>query len=121
MHITDYIPRGRDQAVSRQELARRTGLPDRENRKLIEQARAAGEQIVSSSAARGYYIADSAWEWEQFVREQERRARTLEKQVARYRAGESDLVFVRGYRRRRKGKAEPADGGAALPGQLSLD
>ena len=35
--ITEYIPYGRKNAVSRHELQRRTGLPDRTVRALIEE------------------------------------------------------------------------------------
>lgn len=58
MRIEDYIPEGREHAVSRAELVRLTGLPDRNirqeikaaNRRLTEEGRA----ILSSSGARGY-------------------------------------------------------------------
>ena len=46
--ITEYIPYGRKNAVSRHELQRRTGLPDRTVRALIEDARRKGAHILSS-------------------------------------------------------------------------
>ena len=71
--IEEYIPRGRENAVTRRELAQRTGLADRENRALIEAARLRGVQIVSSSGRPGYYIAEDDSEWLAFLWEQRRR------------------------------------------------
>lgn len=38
MNIIDYIPKGRENAVTRAELCRKIGLPDRTVRELISQA-----------------------------------------------------------------------------------
>lgn len=58
MNIIDYIPSGRDNAISRESLVLCTGLPDRHVRRLIAAARAEGEPIVGSPSG-GYYMAET--------------------------------------------------------------
>ena len=55
MKIEDYIPEGRANAISREELVLRTGLPDRQVRKMIETARETG-CIINLQDGEGYYI-----------------------------------------------------------------
>lgn len=58
MSITDYIPKGRDNAISRADLVAYTGMPDRSVRRLISAARAAGHPIVGNPDG-GYYMAET--------------------------------------------------------------
>jgi len=58
MNIIDYIPSGRDNAISRESLVLCTGLPDRHVRRLIAAARAEGEPIVGNPSG-GYYMAET--------------------------------------------------------------
>jgi hypothetical protein len=44
--IVDYIPKGKDNKISRHSLVLCTGLPDRSVRRLISAARADGHAIV---------------------------------------------------------------------------
>lgn len=67
--ICEYIPYGRKNAVSRAELQRRTGLPDRTVRTLIEAARRSGAHILSSSADKGYWQSNVPDEIKEFIRE----------------------------------------------------
>lgn len=53
--ITDYIPEGRDRAVTRERLCDLTGMPDRKVRELIERARRGGEIIINAQDGAGYY------------------------------------------------------------------
>lgn len=55
MRIEDYIPEGRENAISRRDLVRLTGLPDRQVRRMIETARETG-CIVNLQDGEGYYI-----------------------------------------------------------------
>ena len=73
--ITEYIPYGRKNAVSRHELQRRTGLPDRTVRALIEDARRKGAHILSSSADKGYWKSNNVGEIKEFLRESDGRIR----------------------------------------------
>ena len=57
-NITEYIPKGRKNAISRKSLSACTGLPDRQVRRLIAEARANGEPIVGSPTG-GYYLAET--------------------------------------------------------------
>lgn len=73
--ITEYIPYGRKNSVSRSELQRRTGLPDRTVRALIEDARRKGAHILSSSADKGYWQSNNVDEIKEFLRESDGRIR----------------------------------------------
>ena len=56
MNIVDYIPVGRENAISRKMLSQATGLSDRIVRGMIEDARIAGEIICNLQDGRGYYV-----------------------------------------------------------------
>ena len=56
--ITDYIPQGRENKISRKSLTMCTGLPDRSVRRLISEAREQGAPIVGDPTG-GYYMAES--------------------------------------------------------------
>ena len=75
MRIEDYIPEGRENAISRRDLVRLTGLPDRQVRRMIETARETG-CIVNLQDGEGYYIpsADERSDVETWYRAQRSRA-----------------------------------------------
>lgn len=54
MNILEYIPTGRENAISRRELRKRTRLTDRENRRLIQRARR-DTPIITRDNGGGYY------------------------------------------------------------------
>lgn len=54
--ITDYIPKGHKNAISREQLSIRSGLSDRKCRRLIEEARQEGWIILCASDGKGYFI-----------------------------------------------------------------
>ena len=54
MNIVDYIPQGRENAVTRAELCKRIGLPDRTVRELISQARRE-TCILNAQDGNGYF------------------------------------------------------------------
>ena len=56
--IVDYIPKGKENKISRESLAICTGLPDRSVRRLISAARADGHAIVGDPEG-GYYMAET--------------------------------------------------------------
>lgn len=58
INITHYIPRGRENKISRQSLSICTRLPDRSVRRLISEAREQGHAIVGDPTG-GYYMAES--------------------------------------------------------------
>lgn len=55
--ILDYIPTGHENAATRQELCRRTGVPDRALRALLHEARKK-IGILNMQDGRGYFIPD---------------------------------------------------------------
>lgn len=61
MRIENFIPQGKENAISRTALCIRTGRCDRENRRFIQEARDRGIPIVAGASG-GYYIADNALE-----------------------------------------------------------
>lgn len=85
MDILQYIPHGKENAISRNELSRLLKLPDRKIRKLIEQKRIKGIPILSSSSARGYWISDDISEIQAFLQEFDHRINTQNKNMAKLR------------------------------------
>ena len=77
----EMIPYGKENAVSRDELARRTGMGDRQLRREISRLRREDDEtnimIVSTSDGRGYYRTDNIDEIEHFVREMCNRIRSI--------------------------------------------
>lgn len=69
MNILDFIPTGKENAISREALVFKTGVCDREVRKLIEDERINGAMIVSFSDSKGYYIATREEEISHYVAE----------------------------------------------------
>lgn len=53
--IEDYIPEGKENAITREELRQRTGLEDRALRDHIAGARRNGALIINLQDGRGYY------------------------------------------------------------------
>lgn len=56
MDILDYIRKGGENAITREELCIITGLDDADMRKLIAKARREGTPIINAQDGRGYYI-----------------------------------------------------------------
>lgn len=115
MNIADYIPMGKENAVSRARLVRLTGLPDRAIRDHIKRANRVltleGREILSSSGARGYWISDDLAEMEEYLRESTHRARTQFFNDAPIRSlvmrrNDTKTVQVRAYTRRVRVKTE---------------
>ena len=82
MKITDYIPKGYANAISRKSLSAKTGLKDRVVRNLIEEARR-DTIIISNNDGSGYWIyPDNPTEQEKdllskYVKQQESRAKSI--------------------------------------------
>lgn len=80
MKIEDYIPEGRENAVSRGELERVTGLRDRAVRQEIKLANRRitqeGKAILSSSGGKGYWVTEDPVEMAEYLQESTHRARS---------------------------------------------
>ena len=59
MNITDHIPSYHD-TITRGGLCAATGLPDRQVRRLIHDARMQDHPIINLQDGRGYYMATDA-------------------------------------------------------------
>lgn len=71
--ITDYIPFGKENAVTRAHLRAATGLPDRKIREEIEQARRRGAIIINAQDGAGYYQSEDIKDIAKQYRQNERR------------------------------------------------
>ena len=84
--ISDYIPYGKENAVSRAHLVKITGLPDRTIRNLVKEENKrlckGGEAILSSSSNRGYWRTDSPAEMLAYIHEADHRCREIAANVA---------------------------------------
>lgn len=74
--VIDCIKTGRANAVTRAQLVSMTGMDDREVRHEIKRLRDAGEFIISTSSASGYWVAETTEEVDRFLAESERRTKS---------------------------------------------
>ena len=81
MNIERFIPEGKENAISREVLARRLGLTDRQTRKLIEEARDRGELICNDGDGEGYYLACDLGQIERQYRKDRSRALSVLKRL----------------------------------------
>lgn len=79
MSVLDYIPFGKQNAISRERLSELSGMGDRAVRKAIQALREDGEIILSSSHGKGYWRSDDASEIGQYIAENKSRIRKLYK------------------------------------------
>ena len=77
LNITEFIGVGRENAVTRRELANILHLPDRTIRRLIADARNSGELIVNDGSGDGYYISDDLGELYKQLSTNRRRALSI--------------------------------------------
>ena len=75
--IADFIPSGKENAVTREHLCRVTGLPDRKVREEIEQARRRGAIIVNAQDGAGYYQTEDLEEIKRQFNQNDRRAKSI--------------------------------------------
>lgn len=74
-NVVDFVPSGRNYAISMSELAKRIGISQREARKAVFEARCRGEIICSTCGenASGYYRPASVDEALPYIRLQQSR------------------------------------------------
>lgn len=77
MNITDFIPEGKNNAITRNQLCNLTGLSDRKVRELIEQARSKGEIIINAQDGAGYFRTEDLNEIEKQYKRNDRRAKSI--------------------------------------------
>lgn len=81
MSIVDYIPFGEENAVKRFELIDKIMKPDREIRRMIEDARRSGVIILNLSNGNGYFRPDKKEEILRYIRQEEARARSIHRNL----------------------------------------
>jgi hypothetical protein len=77
MNVTDFIGIGKENAVTRGELVAVLNLPDRQIRRLIQEARCQGVMILNAQDGAGYYISNDAGELEKQYRANRNRAMSI--------------------------------------------
>lgn len=80
MDIMTYIAKGKENAISRQDLCNLMALPDRTVRKLIQEARDQGEVILNAQDGAGYYTSDNVEELERQYNTNRHRALSILRQ-----------------------------------------
>ena len=95
MDIKDWIPDGKENAVTREELRKITGYTDREIREMIERERRNGHAILSSPAVSGYWQTDDIDEIERFINALDRRRASEAKNLIKLR---ERVAKAKGYK-----------------------
>ena len=85
MDIMTFIAKGKENAISRQELCVLLALPDRTVRKLIQEARDRGEIILNAQDGAGYYTSDDVGELERQYNTNKNRAMAILRQQSHIR------------------------------------
>lgn len=111
MNIIDYIPYGKENAISRQQLCKISGLPDRLMRKAVERARY--DYAILNIGGSGYFRpADGeiylVERWMKQERSREKSVRDSTRGAERALLGTNrELIPVHAYvRRKRRGEDE---------------
>lgn len=94
--IIDYIPEGKENAVSRGYLCAKTGLPDRKVREEIEQARRRGAIIINAQDGAGYYRSEDIKDIAKQYNMNERRALSILAQQKHLRKRLKDAGVLQG-------------------------
>lgn len=76
MKISDYIPIGRDNAISMPNLSERLGIKQRECRRWVQREREKGEPICSDWEHGGYFMPANESEALMYYRQQTHRIKT---------------------------------------------
>jgi len=121
-NIIDYIPTGRNNAISRKQLCEATGLPDRVMRREIERARQ-DYAILNAQDGSGYFqpAKDESYlteRWLKQERSREKHVRDSTRGAEKALLGTNrELIPVRAYiRRKRRGEDEKPQ----INGQMRL-
>lgn len=118
MNLLNAIPYGAENAVSRAELVRITGISDRNLRKAVKKLNNElcrhGEAILSSSGKKGYWRTADIREMEEYIRELNLRAARLRQNASPiisliYRSEHITVVPVKAHFRKIRRQSELKD------------
>lgn len=98
INILDYIPKGKENAISRAKLRYLTGLTDSKMRTLIREARHE-TPIINLQDGKGYYVPTEIEEVDRFIAQEEKRAKSIF----------ANLRSAKEYRKKIKGQMYFAD------------
>lgn len=76
MKIREFIPVGRNNAISMRELSEQLNISPRTTRAIIQKARADGEPICSDWENGGYYLPNDSTEAKTYLNQQRARIRS---------------------------------------------
>ena len=81
--ITEYIPYGANNAITRDELLKVAdyfveGITDRSMRRLLEASKQNGNIIINMQDGRGYFRPENKEEIERYIRQEEARAKKIQ-------------------------------------------
>lgn len=124
MNIIEFIPFGKENAISRRKLRDLSGMPDRVMRKEIEKARSE-YAILNAQDGSGYFrpTPEERPLVERWLRQERSRCRAVEQSTRGAEkflsgeAAESGVVAVRSYLRRRR---KNENGASQIEGQMLL-
>ena len=77
MNLLQYIPVGKENAITRSEISSLTGLDERTIRRQIKEYVEKGIPVLSSSHHKGYWIAQNIDEIEEYLKECDNRRNSL--------------------------------------------
>lgn len=83
VNVLEFIPRGKENAITRAELVEKIGLDDRTVRELIHDKRTKGEFIISSTSGKGYYLPEKREEMERFINQQKSYIKNLQRSISK--------------------------------------
>ena len=84
MNILDFIPKGKENAISKENLCKLTGIKDeRIIRDAIKRQVESGVPILSSSGHKGYWYSEDLEEIKEFIRENDHRSNALNRTTAK--------------------------------------
>lgn len=113
MNIIDFIPYGKENAISRKQLSERCGMPDRVMRKQIEKERRE-YPILNSQDGSGYFrpLPEEKPLVERWLRQERSRSKSIDNSsrgAEMFLVGDSGgkMIAVRGYMRSKHKDAEP--------------
>ena len=96
MNILDFIPTGKENAISKQKLMEVTGIKDeRLVRDVIKRQVESGVPILSSSGHKGYWYSEDIDEIEEFIRENDHRANAIGKTTAKLKKHLYDMKNIK--------------------------
>lgn len=75
------IPRGKENAITRNDLSAKMNVSDRKLRAMIHELRGQGHLIIALSSGKGYYRPESREDVEEFIKEQNSYIKSIQENI----------------------------------------